>query len=444
MLVRSTKIRFLAAVFLAALIAFAASRNLTPFAEVEPVLAAFAGQLPPELANPDSPKWNAWSRREDNAIRARLDQGDLDSMVNLLLYGTSFTKQPRIQMQALNAIVVRARVDDLVRGLQNPTGNERLVFLRSLLQNKGIDPDADDGKAGLFVFQNLQRVLEERQKLGARVADAKAGKGGPQVFRDRGVSLDTSMFPNMAIEQAVSDLTSRGLLREGGVERVAVIGPGLDFTDKEETSGYDYYPEQTLQPFAIYDSLLRMGLAKNGKASIAVLDISSRVLDHLKHARDRAKSGEGYTVQLPHDPMARKWVPSVAKYWKAFGDQAGKEVTPIRPPAMIKGLETRAVRIRPEVVLACEPMDLDIVLERATARQFDLIVATNILVYYDAFEQTLALQNIAAMLKPGGFLLSNDELQESPAVPMRPAGSTKLFYDEGSSVGDSVIWYQKQ
>ena len=41
----------------------------------------------------------AWSQRQDKAIRARLQQGDLDSMVNLLLYGTSFTKQPRIKVE---------------------------------------------------------------------------------------------------------------------------------------------------------------------------------------------------------------------------------------------------------------------------------------------------------------------------------------------------------
>jgi len=429
--------------FLAALVAFGAGPSFTSYSAVRPILEAFAGQLPPDLSNPNEAKWTAWSRQEDRAIRARLDRGDLDSMVNLLLYGTSFTKQPRVQVQALNGVVVRGRVDDMVRGLKDPGDNERLVFLRNLLRGKGFDPN-DAGKTGVFIFQNLQRVLEEKRKFNARVDDAKAGKAPPQVFRDRGVSLDTTIFPNMAIDQALRDLAGQGLLKK--VERVAVIGPGLDFTDKEEESGYDYYPQQTLQPFAVYDSLLRLSLIKDGQAGVTVLDISSRVLDHLQRARERAKRGEGYVVQLPRDPAGRRWTPAVVKYWKAFGDQAGKEIAPIRPPATLKGLETRAVRIRPEVVLAAEPIDLNIVLERAemTEGRFDLVVATNILVYYDAFEQTLALQNIAAMLKPGGFLLTNDELRESPSVPMRRVGNTTLFYDEASSLGDSVLWYRKQ
>ncbi len=63
------------------------------------------------------------------------------------------------------------------------------------------------------------------------------------------------------------------------------------------------------------------------------------------------------------------------------------------------------MRIRPDVVLACQPVDLNIVLERLnlpTAGRFDLMVATNIFVYYDPFEQSLALENAGAMLKTGG------------------------------------------
>jgi hypothetical protein len=36
-----------------------------------------------------------------------------------------------------------------------------------------------------------------------------------------------------------------------------VIGPGLDVADKQD--GFDFYPQQTLQPFALVDSLRRLG-----------------------------------------------------------------------------------------------------------------------------------------------------------------------------------------
>lgn len=106
------------------------------------------------------------------------------------------------------------------------------------------------------------------------------------------------------------------------------------------------------------------------------------------------------------------------------------------------------MRIRPDVVLACEPVDLNIVLERidlAAADRFDLIVGTNIFVYYDALDQMLALENIGAMLKPGGLLLTNDRLPEVPAGSMRLAGTTDVRYDDlGLKAKETVGWYQKR
>ena len=65
--------------------------------------------------------------------------------------------------------------------------------------------------------------------------------------------------------------------------------------------------------------------------------------------------------------------------------------------------------------------DVNIVLERTDDGPFDLIVATNILVYYDAFEQSLAVANIAQVLRPGGFLLTNYAVSPLPPVGRRRA-----------------------
>jgi hypothetical protein len=106
------------------------------------------------------------------------------------------------------------------------------------------------------------------------------------------------------------------------------------------------------------------------------------------------------------------------------------------------------VRIRPAVVLACQPVDLDIVLERpnlAPADRFDLLVGTNIFVYYDAFEQALALENAGAMLKPGGLLLTNDRLPVLRGGSMRLGGITAVPYGPpGVSALQAVGWYRKQ
>lgn len=446
-------------IFSIALTGLAADRAFTPWSSAKPILASRPESLPAGLRNADESGWNAWIRREDKAIRARLQQGDLDSMVNFLLFGTSFTTQPRIKVEGIaeasKSGVLRARVDDLVAGLRSPGDNERLVFLNALLRSKGLDPD-DLRETGVFIYNNLQRVLQERRALAERAAEAKRLPVSPldrlSLFRDRGVSLDTSIFPDYAIEQTLRDLKNRGVLKEGQVARVAVIGPGLDFADKNEESAYDYYPQQTLQPFALYDSLVRLGLVRAGAVSVSIFDISSRVIDHVQRARRLAMEkprgkDTGYVIQLPRD-VSRPWPPELMDYWRSLGDRAGAEVAPIPPPRIFQGLETRAVRIRPEVVLACEPVDLNIVLERlnlAAADRFDLIVGTNIFLYYDAFEQTLALENAGAMLKPGGLLLTNDQLPEAPGGSMLRAGMTDVRYGgQDASAHEAVGWYRKR
>jgi len=159
-----------------ALSVLAADRAFTSYAGAKPVLDQPGDLLPSDLRNPSEAKWNAWSRRQDKAIRARLQQGDLDSMVNLLLYGTSFTKQPRIKVEAFaeasKAGVLRARVDDLVAGLRSPGDNERLTFLNGLLRRQRID-SSSPGETGVFIYNNLQRVLQEMGTLAKRGEEAK-------------------------------------------------------------------------------------------------------------------------------------------------------------------------------------------------------------------------------------------------------------------------------
>ena len=428
-------------------------RPAVSFATVKSVLEALANELPPELKEPNEAKWKAWAQHEDDIVRARLEQGALDSMINLLLFGTSFTTQPRvITMHDSDDAVVQSRLDDLLQWLRNPGKNERLIFLRNVLRGSGMDPDSSAGyeKTKTFVLENLRRVVQEQITFheqfdeATRESNQEAGLSKrSRVFRDRGISLDTTILSSFGIEGALRDMKDRAMLPERKITRVAVIGPGLDFTDKG--FGYDFYPLQTLQPFAVYDSLIRLGLAEPGKIDIIAFDISREVLEHLRRAHDRAKTGEKYVVQLPRESWL--WVADAVQYWRSFGSEIGKPVAPIQPPLALKDLETRAVGIRPEVILSCKPVDLNIVFEQfdlSATRRFDLIIATNVFLYYDTLEQALALQNISTLLKPAGFLLTNDWLPDLPQIPMRSMGYTPVRYGEGGDWGDNVFWWQRQ
>src|SRR5829696_4933138 len=69
------------------------------WSEVAPIVERLSGALPSDLrdaAAADRPaRWQSWAQAHRQALTARLAAGDLDSVVNLLLFGTSFTSQPR-------------------------------------------------------------------------------------------------------------------------------------------------------------------------------------------------------------------------------------------------------------------------------------------------------------------------------------------------------------
>jgi hypothetical protein len=164
------------------------------------------------------------------------------------------------------------------------------------------------------------RVANEQEQIDQELGATSGGDPKTefvkrsQLFRTRGLSLDTSIAPNYALEQALAEMKSRGRLAAGGVRRVAIVGPGLDFADKDV--GFDFYPQQTLQPFAVLDTLNRLGLAPAAPGpEIVLLDISPRIVDHVTRARARAGRNIGYTLNLPL-PKATPWVPEVRRYWR--------------------------------------------------------------------------------------------------------------------------------
>jgi hypothetical protein len=436
------------------------------YEDARPILETLSEIIPAELRTSDrAAAWATWVGRRDAEIRARLIQGDEDSLVNLMLFGTTFTLRPRITLKALAEAkqnprsaevaafidTVKGRADDLAKGILQPGANERLLYGLEVIKAKGYDLKSADARPRLrqYLLDNFARILDEQAGF-ARLMQAARQTGDPseefaersRLFRTRGLSSDTSLPPNFAIERSLMALKAKGTIAPRSVRRVAIVGPGLDFTDKQD--GFDFYPQQTIQPFAVIDSLMRLGLAKPNDLRLTTLDLSPRINNHLSRARARAGSGAPYVVQLPRD---EQWQPDLLAYWAKFGDQIGATVPPVAPPAALGPLKVRAVSIRPDVVSLLSSEDVDIVLQHLSlgpAEQFDLIIATNILVYYDNFEQSLALANIERMLRPGGLLLSNNALLELPVLHMRSVGYESVAYSDREADGDHIVWYQRQ
>ena len=447
----------------------AAVRTNIPYSEVKPILQVLRENVLPAELRAKTPAeleagWPDWVSRRDAAIRARVESGDEDSIINLLLFGTTFTKQPRITEHELAGLVVRAagtnsavflpspllraRIGDFVAAVASPGTNERLQFAREVLRRHGFTPTTEAGR------NQMRRYLEERAKIvgsaphlptlldpGADLVDTLT------LFRDRGLSSDTSILIDFAIERALTALEVSGVIQPGTVRRVAIVGPGLDFTDKQE--GYDFYPQQTIQPFAVIDSLLRLGLATPAQLQVTAFDLSPRVIQHLEAARARAHAGQSYALVLPRD-IDQPWTPEMVKYWERFGDRIGGATKAVAPTSAGR-VAVRSVLVRPSVVLSTIPRDVNIVLQRlepaSAGDQFDIILATNLLLYYDVFEQSLAVANVARMLRPGGIFLSNDRIFELPGSPVGRVGYTDAVYMKLPATGengDRIDWYQRQ
>jgi hypothetical protein len=431
-----------------------ARNSFTDYKDVEHVLAFLTGTLPPELQSSDSSAqskaWANWVIRHDADIRSRLLRGDQDTLVNWLLFGTSFTRQPRvpIDVSAISgdlARLISKRTKDLISVLGSADPNERNDFARRLLLGEGYGFKTAEERARLeqHLQAEVERVVAERRQYMVRGEDFRPGDVAGQVmvestlFRDRGLSLDTSILPGFAVEQALGMMKNQGLLPPNGIRRVALIGPGLDFADKNE--GYDFYPVQTLQPFTSIDSLVRLGLAAEPEIELTTFDISPRVNNHILAIRDRASAGAPYLLRLPIDSSSH-WTPSFISYWKNIGDRIGSE-TPLGPSDLGAGLEVRAIEARPEVAARVTPIDFNVVTDKWTGPPFDLVVATNVFVYYDKLDQSLAFAGIEAMLRPGGFFLTNNAIVELPTSNLRAVGFTTVQHSREKI--DHLFWYRR-
>jgi hypothetical protein len=433
-----------------------ARNSFTSYDDVEQILRHLSDALPTELkpsAQSDPRKaWSDWIPDHDADIRKRLQRGDEDTIVNWLLFGTSFTRQPMALFEVPATsdrwpAFISQRIKDLISAVKPSNTDERRTFARRFLgsQGYGFDSAEDRAKLERHLRSEVDRVLSERQQYATREETFRAGDTIEQImvqstlFRDRGLSLDTSILSSFAIDQALDAMKAQQFLAPRSVRHVAVIGPGLDFADKN--SGYDFYPVQTLQPLSTIDSLLRLGLITDAaELEITTLDISARVNDHIQSMRDRARTRRQYTVRLPTD-LASIWGPALSSYWKSVLDRIGSEKSIEAPPGVGKGIQLRTVEVRSGIAARVTPVDFNVVTEKWTGTPFDLVIATNVLVYYDKLDQALAFSAIEGMLRSGGFFLTNNAVLELPTSRLRSAGVVTV--NHSADKVDHVFWYRR-
>lgn len=231
-------------------------------ADAMPVLAALGDRVPPALRDPAAADadagWAAWVKRRDAELRSRRARGDEDSVVNLMLYGTTFTRRPRATPEAIGTPAAVARVDDVMEGrvmdlvmaIERPGDDERLRFARQVIERQGIDVGPRSRDAARRYLRELRsRLLSENERSLQRLADAAATDESQRraayatLYRDRGLSSDTSPRVDFALERALgalrdrSELPARPLARAVcGMSPILIMSVGFGRVDAETGS----------------------------------------------------------------------------------------------------------------------------------------------------------------------------------------------------------------
>jgi hypothetical protein len=426
----------------------------------QPILKEFSDTLPVELRNSSGAEaWSAWLRAQDASIRQRLEIGEEDTLTNLLRFGVTYTKEYQIDRDDLarygkSSLVnsyAENRANDLVRALASPTANEGMRQMRAFLTQRGYSfkTAQDQARVKQHLLDNLVRMRDEFAQFREKLKTADLSEQS-QLYSERGISLDTNLWPDYALDRSLGEMVKAGLLKPGGIRRIAIVGPGLDFVNKE--FGNDFYPPQSIQPFAVLDSLIRLGLTDPKSFQLYTFDISPSVNIHLARTQKSAAAGKPYVVQLPWNsavPFNEEYFTAFNKYWQILGTQIGSPVKPAPVPlALAQAIHIRAVSIRPEVARQITAVDMNIVFQHLAVtdpdQKFDLIIGTNIFIYYGAFEQSLARANLSAMLKPGGFAMTNDMLADKVSSQLEEVHRTAIEVRSNPQITEHVYCYRRQ
>jgi hypothetical protein len=353
-------------------------------------------------------------RSIEREAAGREQDGEREHLVFFVLQSSAFTGLPRIEpaesarqwkLQEDVPRAVRQRVDAF---LNSPARGERMGYLRSILPRESPVE---------FVLGEYRRTMASLYR--------KEFEQAADFYQTRGHSTDTNVAANYAVWSALRIL--RALHPDLKMERVLIVGPGLDFaprTDFDESN-----EPQSYQPFAVADALVGLGFTKLPK--IHCLDLNARVVRFFSDFQARPRA------ELHVSTMGGE-----AEYLGYFAG-LGKSIGTVNGNGLAK-----SIVLRPEFVRQVTASPGNIVTE-AVDGQYDLAIATNVLVYCKDLELLLGMSNIAAALKPGGYFVSNEIRpvmdQYAGATGMEPVQARTLLIARGKKMPlyDSLAIFQR-
>jgi hypothetical protein len=385
------------------------------------------------------------ARQHDDNLR-RVHEGDLDHLVFYCLQSTRITALAPIEPAlSAKAFVEGGRIPDPAQArlnacltlLDSSSDDARVTYFRALMRTTV--PDARRrGDRLREEYSRAMRFLYEKEFVARR--SAKGADLIADLYHTRGLSTDTEVeagyvvYLGLGVMKAV-DPSQR-------VRRVLIIGPGLDLAPR--TGFVEAGPPESYQPWAVIDALVGLGLSRLEDLDVVAADINPRVIDHLR--RRRADRPSLRLVSGIEESGGVTFSRDYRDYFSGLGHAIG-EISDAHLDARLR----KMLRVREEAVNVLEAEPLDIVTERLDGPPFDLVIATNILPYFDDVQLTLALSNVASMLTRGGVFLHNETrpvltaIATTAALPLEHSRHVTIADVRGTApLGDSVFLHRKR
>ena len=391
-----------------------AARRIT-WGDVQPLHKRLSGH---DLS---ATSFDAFIDRTSRRNAARVTAGDLDHLVFYLLQSTSFTKLPPIEpalsakalVDSLSAsdrvafldkgkvdqsrvpAPVRERAAAFDRALDSTSKDPRLSYFRELARTAL--PKKEREAALLREYLRAMKFVYEKEFVAPKSSSPAAAIA--DLYRTRGLSTDTAVEAGYLVHQGLAVV--KALEPSRRITRVLIVGPGMDLAPR--TALDEAGPPESYQPWAVIDALLSLKLSDVGELQVVAADINPRVVAHLERARSSPP-----TLTLFTQLRESGGVTLTQDYREYFG-QLGQALAGGKQSAEVKGGHLRKTfTVGAAPARALTAASLDVVTQRLTDAPFDLVIATNILPYFDDVELMLAMSNVAAMLAPQGVFLHNE------------------------------------
>jgi hypothetical protein len=421
-----------------------------------------------ERSGLDGPRFLAWTADLRARHSARMREGDEDHLVFYALQSTRITSAPPIE-PAVSARMLVATLDSdtrarfladpstlaprriprdahsrlraMVRAVEKRSDDARLGYFRTLLMPKEPSPrslGAWRAAADRRVERGYARAMRFLAEQDVEARGERAAEGVAALYRTRGLSTDSSVEAGFLVREGLATLKAIEPGRR--IARVAIVGPGYDLAPR--TGYHDLTPPQSLQPFAVMDALVALGLSDLASLKVTCLDINPRVVAALTTA-----TRLGALLMVASGVTSAPNVTPTEEFQR-YVETLGAAVT-VEPP-MAGVPPYRRVPVAPRGVAALDPHLADIVLDRLPL-DADLVVITNVLPYFDDRELALALANIHAMLASGGVLIHNEarpavgEITAALGLPLVQARTAMIAtVRDAPPVYDSVFIHRKR